>query len=139
MRFKYLSDKVRAIKGFWFRKYYVVLDGRANSVTISQSIYSHMMRVEHTSTDIVVFKSGDTGLYSFGLREDFDYLKKSKSNFCTLQFNEEHKKIGFRSDCPSVTAILDDYDLPLNRMVRLSVIPRITSLGEPFYEIQRPK
>lgn len=140
MKFKYLSNKIREIKGFWFRKYYVVLDGRANSVTISKSLYNHMMRYERNkSTEVLVFRSGDTKLYSFAMREDFPILLETQGYFCPLQYNEQYKKIGFRSDHPSVTAILDDYNLPLDRMVRLSVIPRKTGNGETFYEIQRPQ
>lgn len=139
MKFKYLSNKIREVKGFWFRKYFVTLDGRANSVTISKSLYHHMMRYERKNTEILVFKSSDTGLYCFCMREDFPNLMQAKAYFCQLQYNEEHHKIGFRSDNPSVTAICDNYDLPLNKMVRLSVIPRKTGNGETFYEIQRPK
>lgn len=73
------------------------------------------------------------------MREDWEELCKSKTAFTLLQFNQEHKKVGFRSDLPSVTAILDDYNLPLNRMVRLTCIPRKSANGEPYYEIMRPK
>ena len=38
----------------------------------------------------------------------------------------------------TVTAILDEYNLPLNRMVRLTCIPRKSAKGEPYYEIMRP-
>lgn len=138
MKIKYLSDKVRAIKGLWYRKYYVVLDGRANSVTISKALYDHMMRYERTSTEIFVFDCSDTLQYGFAMREDFEALRNSKTAFCQLQFNEKYRKIGFRSEHPSVTAICDSYNLPLNKMVRLSVLPRKTAKGETFYEIQRP-
>jgi len=138
MKFKYLSDKVRAIKSLWFHKYYVVLDGRANSVTISKSIYDHIMRIDRTNPEIFVFDCGDTGQYAFCVREDFEQLKRANTTFCPLQYNEEHRKIGFRSEHPSVTAICDRYNLPLNRMVRLSVIPR-KMLGGTYYEIQRPR
>lgn len=135
MKFKYLFNKIR---GFWFRKYYVTLDGRANSVTISKALYEHMMRYERTTTEILVFKSGDTKLYSFAMREDFVSLHKIQTYFSTLQYNERYEKIGFRTDHPSVTAILDDYGLPCDKMVRLSVIPRKTNTEVTFYEIQRP-
>lgn len=139
MKLKYLSNKVKAIKGLWYHKYFVVLDGRANSVTVSQSLYNHMMRVERTSSEVLVFKSSDTGQYGFCMREDFPKLMQTSCCFCQLQYNEEHHKIGFRSDRPSVTAICDDYGCPLDRMVRLSVLPRKTALGDVFYEIQKPK
>ena len=72
------------------------------------------------------------------MREDWEELRKANTTFTQLQFNQKHKKIGFRSDYPSVTAILDEYNLPLNRMVRLTCIPRKSQKGEPYYEIMRP-
>ena len=32
----------------------------------------------------------------------------------------------------------EEYNLPLNRMVRLTCIPRKSQEGEPYYEIMRP-
>lgn len=139
MKLKYLSNKIRAIKGLWYHKYFVVLDGRANSVTVSQSLYNHMMSVERTNSDVLVFKSSDTNQYCFCMREDFPMLMQANGCFCQLQYNERYRKIGFRSDRPSVTSICNDYDCPLDRMVRLSVLPRKTAQGEVFYEIQRPQ
>lgn len=138
MKFKYISDKVRAIKSLWFHKFYVVLDGRANSVTISKSLYDHIMRIDRTNPEIFMFDCSDTGQYAFCVREDFEQLQNANTSFCPLQYNEEHRKIGFRSEHPSVTAICDRYNLPLNRMVRLSVIPR-SLFGGTCYEIQRPR
>lgn len=138
MKYKFLSDSIRAVKALWYRNCYVVLDGRANSVTLSKALYGRMMRYERTDTGIFVFRSGDTGLYCFAMREDFEALRNSKTVFSQLQYNEQHHKIGFRSDRPSVTAVCDGYDVPLDRMVRLSVFPRKTGKGETFYEIQRP-
>ena len=63
---------------------------------------------------------------------------RTGKNFAKLQFNQKYKKVGFRSDYPSITAILDEYNLPLNRMVRLTCIPRKSQKGEPYYEIMRP-
>lgn len=139
MKFKYLSDKIRSIKGLWYHKYYVVLDGRANSVTISKALYDHMMRYDRSNTEIFVFQSIDTQLYGFAMREDFEALRNANTVFCQLQYNEEHRKIGFRSDHPSVTYICYQYNIPTDKMVRLSVLPRKTAQGETFYEIQRPQ
>ena len=72
------------------------------------------------------------------MRDDWEELRKSNTAFTQLQFNQEYKKVGFRSDLPSITAILDDYNLPLNRMVRMTCIPRKSGKGEPYYEIMRP-
>lgn len=138
MKFKYIKDKVRAAKGFCYRKYSVVLDGRANSVTISRAVYRHMMKAERACTDILMFKSSDTGLYSFALKEEFVSLLDVPCLTSPLQYNDKYHKIGFRTDHPSVTAICDDYGIPLDSMVRLSVFPRQTAQGETFYEIQRP-
>lgn len=135
MKFKYLIDK---IKGFRYRNDFVVLDGRANSVTLSKGIYDHIMQKERTDNSIFMFRLSDRGTYGFCMREDWEELRKANTAFTQLQFNKKHKKIGFRSDYPSVTAIIDEYDLPLNRMVRLTCIPRKSAKGEPYYEIMRP-
>lgn len=121
-----------------YRNYFVILDGRANSVTLSKGVYRRIMQKERTDYSVFVFRLSDRGTYGFCMREDWEELCKSNTAFAQLQFNQEHKKVGFRSDLPSVTAILDDYNLPLNRMVRLTCIPRKSAEGEPYYEIMRP-
>lgn len=135
MKFKYLIDKV---KGFRHRNDFVVLDGRANSVTLSKCIYDHIMQKERTDNSIFVFRLSDRGTYGFCMREDLEELRKANTAFAQLQFNQKYKKVGFRSEFPSITAILDEYDLPLDRMVRLTCIPRKSAKGEPYYEIMRP-
>ena len=135
MKFKYLIDKINCLR---HRNDFVVLDGRANSVTLSKGIYDHIMQKERTDNSIFVFRLSDRGTYGFCMREDWKELSKVNTIFTQLQFNQKHKKIGFRSDYPSVTAILDEYDLPLDRMVRLTCIPRKSAKGEPYYEIMRP-
>lgn len=135
MKFKHLIVKVL---GFRYRNYFVILDGRANSVTLSKGVYRHIMQKERTDHSVFVFKLSGRGTYGFCMREDWEELCKSNTAFTQLQFNQEHKKVGFRSDRPSVTAILDEYNLPLNRMVRLTCIPRKSQKGEPYYEIMRP-
>ena len=135
MKFKYLIDK---INGFRHRNDFVVLDGRANSVTLSKGIYEHIMQKERTDNSIFVFRLSDRYTYGFCMREDWEELLKANTAFAQLQFNQKYKKVGFRTDFPSVTAILDDYDLPLDRMVRLTCIPRKSAKGEPYYEIIRP-
>lgn len=135
MKFKYLIDK---IKGVRHRNDFVVLDGRANSVTLSKGIYDHIMQKERTDNSIFVFRLSDRGTYGFCMREDWEELRKANTAFAQLQFNQKYKKVGFRSDYPSVTAILDEYDLPLDRMVRITCIPRKSAKCEPYYEIMRP-
>lgn len=135
MKFKYLIDKV---KGFRHRNDFVVLDGRANSVTLSKGIYDHIMQKERVDNSIFVFMLSDRGTYGFCMREDWEELRKANTAFAQLQFNQKYKKVGFRSEFPSITAILDEYDLPIDRMVRLTCIPRKSAKGEPYYEIMRP-
>ena len=135
MKFKYLIDK---INGFRHRNDFVVLDGRANSVTLSKGIYDNIMQKERTDNSIFVFRLSDRGTYGFCMREDLEELRKANTAFAQLQFNQKYKKVGFRSEYPSITAILDEYDLPLDRMVRLTCIPRKSAKGEPYYEIMRP-
>ena len=135
MIFKYIIDKVN---GFRYRNHFVILDGRANSVTLSKGIYDHIMQKERTDHSVFVFRLSDRETYGFCMREDWEELCKANTAFTQLQFNQEHKKVGFRSDLPSITAILDDYNLPLNRMVRLTCIPRKSGKSQPYYEIMRP-
>lgn len=135
MKFKYLIDK---INGFKHRNDFVILDGRANSVTLSKDIYDHIIKKERTEYSIFVFRLSDRGTYGFCMCEDWEDLRKANTAFAQLQFNQKYKKVGFRSDYPSITAILDEYNLPLNRMVRLTCIPRKSQKGEPYYEIMRP-
>lgn len=135
MKFKHLIVKVL---GFRYRNYFVILDGRANSVTLSKGVYRHIIQKERTDHSVFVFRLSGRGTYGFCMREDWEELCKANTSFTQLQFNQEHKKVGFRSDLPSITAILDDYNLPLNRMVRLTCIPRKSQKGEPYYEIMRP-
>ena len=135
MKFKHLIVKVL---GFRYRNYFVILDGRANSVTLSKGVYRHIIQKERTDHSVFVFKLSGRGTYGFCMREDWEELRKSNTAFTQLQFNQEYKKVGFRSDRPSVTAILDEYNLPLNRMVRLTCIPLKSQKGEPYYEIMRP-
>ncbi len=132
-----IKNITRAVKALWYRGYYVVLDGRVNSVTISKKLYRHMMRKERSSTLLHVFRTRN-GNFCFAFRDDFEQLKTTNTIFVELQYNTEHNKIGFRTDEPSVTGILASYKLPLDKMVRLSVLPRKTRTGELFYEIQRP-
>lgn len=135
MKFKYLIDKVN---GFRHRNNFVVLDGRTNSVTLSKGIYDHIMRKERTDYSILVFFLQEEEHYGFCMREDWEELRITNTNYTQLQFNQEHKKVGFRTDLPSVTGILDDYHLPLDKMVRLSCIPRLSGKGETYYEIIPP-
>lgn len=116
----------------------MVLDGRANSVTLSKGIYDHIMRKERIDSSVLVFCLPHKGTYGFCMREDLEELRKANTAFAQLQFNQKYKKVGFRSEFPSITAILDEYDLPLDRMVRLTCIPRKSAKGEPYYEIMRP-
>lgn len=136
MKFKYLIYKV---KGFWNRNNFVVLDGRTNSVTLSKGIYDHIMRKQRTDYSIFVFSLAEEDTYGFCMREDWEELRRTNTNYTQLQFNQKHKKVGFRTDLPSVTGILDDYHLPLDKMVRLSCIPRLSGKGETYYEIIPPK
>lgn len=132
MKLKYLIDKVN---GFRHRNNFVVLDGRTNSVTLSKGIYDHIMRKERTDYSILVFFLQEEEHYGFCMREDWEELRRTNTNYTQLQFNQEYKKVGFRTDLPSVTGILDDYHLPLDKMVRLSCIPRLSGKGETYYEI----
>lgn len=135
---KHISNTIRAIKGLWYQNFFVVLDGRANSVTVSKCLYHHMTKNDRKNLSLHVFKVSDTKMYCFAFKEDFEALRDAKTIFTELQYNNEHKKIGFRTDKPSVTGILSEYGISAEGMVKLSILPRKTANGEIFYEIQRP-
>lgn len=135
---KMIKKTIRTIWALRHRGEHVVIDGRANSVTVSKRIYRHIMRHERDGVAITVFRASDTQCYCFAVIQDFPQLMEAQTYCCPLQYNEEHRKIGFRTDNPSATAILDDYGLPIDRMVRLDCVPRVTATGDWFYEIQRP-
>lgn len=137
-KFKYLHSKVRLAKTLFYHGFNAVLEGKANSVTISRRLYNHMMSKARPTSQLIVFESNDSHLYSFAFRDDFPQLQEAQTVFTELQYNNVHHKIGFRTDQPSVTAILHSYGLPTDASVRLSVLPRHTATGEVFYEIQRP-
>lgn len=122
----------------WFYGYDAILNGKANSITLSRRLYRDMTSIERPTNQLIVFSANDSHLYSFAFRADFPQLQAAQTAFTELQFNTKHNKIGFRTDQPSVTAILHDYGLPTDACVRLSVFPRHTTTGEVFYEIQRP-
>lgn len=135
-----IYDKIRkSVKSILYRRFYVVLDARANSVTISRAVYDRMRRMLHDNTEIVVFRAADTGLYCFSLYEEFLLLRDVPCITVPLQYNEQYRTIGFCSESPSVTAVCNAYGLPFDRMVRLSVFPRRSAHGETFFEIQRPR
>lgn len=132
MKITYLQH---IIKGLRYRKYYVVLDGRSNSVTISKAVYDHIMGRERNKDDVFIFKTKEAGHYCFAMREDLTSFS-NQVPCVPLQYNEQYRKIGFRTDSPSVTGILASYGLPIDRMVRLSCFPCKTTVGEVYYEIQ---
>ena len=129
MKFKHLIVKVL---GFRYHNYFVIMDGRANSVTLSKGVYRRIMLKQRTDHSVFVFRLSDRGTYGFCMREDWEELCKANTAFTQLQFNQEYKKVGFRSDRPSVTAILDEYNLPLNSMAHLFVTCVGCKSGEPF-------
>lgn len=133
-----LKRITRAIKGLRYRRSYVVLDGRVSSVTLSKGLYNLMMSKERADMYLHVFQAKDSQQYCFAFREDFEQLRTAKTVFTELQYNSEYKKIGFHTELPTVSGILSEYDLPIDKKVRLTVIPRKTGNGETFYEIQRP-
>jgi hypothetical protein len=133
-----MKQLIKFFRYYRYRKFYVVLDGRVNSITISKALYKHITRRERSNNDIFVFDANDSKQFAFAMRDDFAALRNAKTVFCQLQYNDVYNKIGFRSEHPSVTAILSSYGCPVDHMVRLSVIPRNTRHGSTFYEIQRP-
>ena len=60
MKLKYIIDKVN---GFRHRNNFVILDGSANSVTLSKGIYDHIMQKERTDYSVFVFRLSYRGTY----------------------------------------------------------------------------
>lgn len=136
MRRKRLTRAVRWLRS---RGCDVVMDGMHNSVTLSEGLYRHIMGVERQDMHIHVFRAGDSGLYCFAFREDFEALRSARIESSELQYNARYRKIGFCPVPPNAAGILSDYGLSIEKPVRLSVLPRKTANGETFYEIQKPR
>jgi hypothetical protein len=123
-----LKNLYRAIK---YRGFFVILDARDNSVTLSEKLYRHMDVESKDAAKVIVFRMSDSGLYSFVLNPQLD----EPTQLCDIQYNSKHKTIGFETLCPTVGRIFYDYGIRHEGAVKMTVVPRqIKDLT--IYEIQ---
>ncbi|MFR9541380.1 MAG: hypothetical protein SNH27_04950 [Rikenellaceae bacterium] len=128
---------LRTIKQWWQSlKMYVVVDPSDNSVTFSKYLFRHLQK--HTDAtgvpQIYVFQLSDRSGYGFVINTSF---KEGETQLCNIQYNDQHKCIGFETLCPSVGAILYEYQLPYDKTFKLSV--STNKAGErSYYKIERP-
>lgn len=117
--------------------WYVVIDGRDNSVTISRKVWLHLKKNVSKDCDearVFVFK---TSLNEFAFMVNHNI--EQDTQLCTVQYNEHFKTIGFESLCPSVNRICYEYGLPYEKPIKLPVRIEKTPDGRFYYVLQNGK
>ena len=117
----------------WWRSltFYVIVDPHDNSVTISKHLFRHIKK-HNNATNIFVFRLS-TKEYGFIVNPDI----QQATQYCEIQYNEKYKCIGFETLCPSVGLICYDYDLPIDKPLRLSVVVEKLS-DKTYYKMIKP-
>lgn len=132
------------IKKWWDAgRFYVFLDPKDNSVTISQSLFNHIRKNANSNeAKVFVFSIKDTGKFGFMVNPHIE----RETQLCDIQHNEKLLCIGFETLNPSVGLILYRYNLPADRIVKLSVTPKQTweivegiKIPKLYYQIEPPK
>ena len=120
---------------FFRRKRFVTLDGRDNSIVLSQSLRNHMQDFRYGEENTAfVFKVSGKNLYAFQLNPEGERYKDQQINHILL--NVKKKIIGFESLQPTVNRILYDYGLPCDKKILLS-INIIHKNGETYYVMMK--
>lgn len=127
----------------WFRRrsFFVICDPSDNSVTLSKALFKHMGVMEMDAAKVYVFSLAtgaapfrDKGEYGFILNPDFD----QETQLADIQYNAQHKTIGFECLVPTVNRIFYDYGLPFDKPAKLSVQVCVAQ-DIQYYKICRPK
>lgn len=116
--------------------FFVILDPRDNSITLSGQLFKHLKaNAKDKCSEVFVFyiPQNDT----FGFTQD--YCIEKETQLCKIQYNDKYKCVGFESLCPSVGYILNHYNLPAHKKIKLLVSLSETIDGTQYYEIQKPK
>ena len=120
-----------------YRRPYVIMDGRDNSVTFSHRLYRHIELSTHCkdAAKVFVFQIPDWHTYGFSVNP----VLEKETQLADIQYNGKYKTIGFESLCPTVGRILYDYGMPDGLKVKLTVTIHRLGDGGLFYNIERPR
>lgn len=120
----------------WFRRrsFFVICDPSDNSVTFSKALFKHMGVMEKDAAKVYVFYIPDADAYGFVLNPQFD----QETQLADIQYNAQHKTIGFECLVPTVNRIFYDYGLPFDKPAKLSVQVCVAQ-DIQYYKICRPK
>lgn len=123
-------------------EYYVIADPEDNSITLSKRLFKHIQNhaEEGDAAKVFVFQVSEdeesvTGSVKYGFMVNPDINKPTQ--MCDIQYNSEHKCIGFETLCPSVNRIFYEYGLPSNCPIKLSISIR-KAQDKVFYQIEKP-
>lgn len=130
---------LKKIKKWWTSlRYYVILDPKDNSVTLSKALFKHMKKnAKGEGANVFVFKIKNTDNYGFMVNPKIE----QPTQLCEIQYNDKYKCIGFETLCPSVGKILYDYGLPESQAIKMSVSIHLTRSEEPesYYQIDKQR
>lgn len=117
-------------------RYYVILDPKDNSVTLSKALFKHMKKnAKGEGANVFVFKIKHNDNYAFMVNPNLE----QPTQLCEIQYNDKYKCIGFETLCPSVGKILYDYGMPDSQILKMSVSVQLTNGEEPaiYYQIDK--
>lgn len=128
---------LKKVKKWWDSlRYYVILDPKDNSVTLSKALFKHMKKnAKGESANVFVFKIKHNDNYAFMVNPNLE----QPTQLCEIQYNDKYKCIGFETLCPSVGKILYDYGMPDSQTLKMSVSVQLTHGEEPaiYYQIDK--
>ena len=115
------------------RSMYIIADPRDNSITLSRRLVRRMGVMKAEQAKVFVFKTNDKyQRYAFTLNPQLT----EPTQLCDIQYNTQHRCIGFETLCPTVNKIFYDYRLPLAKAAKLSV--RIRTIRHFTYYVIIP-
>ena len=115
------------------RSMYIIADPRDNSITLSRRLVRRMGVMKAEQAKVFVFKTNDKyQRYAFTLNPQLT----EPTQLCDIQYNTQHRCIGFETLCPTVNKIFYDYRLPLAKAAKLSV--RIRTIRHITYYVIIP-
>lgn len=114
-------------------RFYAILDPADNSVTLSKALFQHMAKGGGNASVFVFYEPKDAA-YGFMINPNIE----QQTQLCTIQYNDKYKCIGFETLNPSVGRILYDYNLPHDKKVRISVLPKTILSNINYYQFCRP-
>ena len=95
---------------------FAIVDPRDNSVTLSKGLFNHI-RVfsDRPEAKVFAFRVGNT--YGFTVNPDIE----QPTALCDIQYNDKHQCIGLEALCPSVNMMLNTFNLPCDKPIKVRV------------------